>query len=110
MEGLSLQSASHDQRCRFLYQRIRSSGGLEWPDPCRSIQFVLHACVAMPCAAHESRAPDYITASVSGDDFLTPQPVLRGNDRSFVEAMSYGSHGTVHLRGFRCDDAQIALG
>ncbi len=79
-------------------------------DPGCSIEFELHMRVAMLGSAHESRAPNDLTASVHSDNLFAAQSVLRGDDRPLIETAAQQRRWIPLPARLGCHDGKFAIG
>src|ERR1039458_3909915 len=88
-ERLGFEAAGDDEIRSFFDDREWRAGGLEGTDPGWSVEFILHVCVTVARAAHESGGAEDVTVREGSDDFFTPDSVLSGEDGSVIEAATH---------------------
>src|ERR1019366_3022676 len=69
-ERLGFEAAGDDEIRSFFDDREWRAGGLEGTDPGWSVEFILHVCVTVARAAHESGGAEDVTVREGSDDFF----------------------------------------
>src|SRR5579862_7986992 len=84
-ESLGLQSTLIDQISSFLNQLVRRAAWLEWAEPSRGVQFILHVSIAVLGPAHKRRAAKHLAFCMLSKNLFATEAVLRRDYRSVIE-------------------------